>query len=285
MGKAATAFKDLGKACNDLLTKDYKVGKNTVEVKSKMSNGVEFKPSGTKTGDKFAGSLNGKYFFPVGLDTEVTCHTTGVIEATFETKKLCNGLNVALDCTRPEPSKPGLLSVAKCTVDYAVDMFNIKTSYEAYSGAMHAAGTIAYDAFTFGASADYNANKGALSKYGAACQFVQPDFSVTAKLAQAVGKGAPTYTGTYYHTVSGDMQVGAELVHATGKDLGLAFGCQYKLDKDTSVKGKVDADGMLSASYKQKISKLTTMTLASQIDTVNLSDNKHKFGMILNVTA
>lgn len=89
----------------------------------------------------------------------------------------------------------------------------------------------------------------------------------------------------YYHKVSPDMQVGAELTHIPGKDIGLAFGCQYKLDKDTTVKGKVDAEGILYASYKQKVSNLTTMTLASQIDTVNLSENKHKFGMILNITA
>lgn len=127
------------------------------------------------------------------------------------------------------------------------------------------------------------------------------------------------------------MQVGAELTHT--KDVSLAFGCMYKLDKDTTVKGKVrsaarlifctslqrvqklrltflgvvlpllpylcrlilylldvfltqvDADGMLYSSYKQKISPLATMTLAAQIDTVNLSENKHKFGMVLNVTA
>ena len=43
----------------------------------------------------------------------------------------------------------------------------------------------------------------------------------------------------YHHKVSSDMQVGAELTHTTGKDVGLAFGCMYKLDKDTTVKGKV----------------------------------------------
>jgi len=81
------------------------------------------------------------------------------------------------------------------------------------------------------------------------------------------------------------MQVGAELEKSSAKsDVGLAFGCTYKLDGATTVKGKVDSDGILSASYKQVISKLTTMTLAAQIDTVNLSDNKHKFGMVLNLT-
>ena len=80
-------------------------------------------------------------------------------------------------------------------------------------------------------------------------------------------------------------QVGGELSKASDKtDVSIAFGCMYKLDKDTTVKSKVDSDGILTASYKQKISPLTTMCLASQIDTVNLSENKHKFGLQLNIT-
>jgi voltage-dependent anion channel protein 2 len=282
MGKSATAFKDIGKACSDLLTKDYKVGKSTVEVKSKTSNGVTFTPSGTKTGDKFSGSLAAKYVFAGGIESEVTLLTSGIVEASVEGSPM-KDLTVTLDCARPEPSKPGLLSSAKVTADYKKESFTTKAVYDCYASALACTGSFAYDAFTLGCSADYSAAKG-LTKSGTACQFVQPDFSVIGKLASAVGK-SPTYTGMYYHKVSSDMQVGAELVHATGKDLGLAFGCQYKLDKDTTVKGKVDADGMLYSSYKQKISPLATMTLAAQIDTVNLSDNKHKFGMVLNVTA
>jgi len=282
MGKAATAFKDIGKACSDLLTKDYKVGKNTVEVKSKTSNGVTFTPSATKTGDKFAGSLAAKYLMN-GIETETTLHTSGVVEASVEGSPM-KDMVLTFNCERPEPSKAGLLSSAKCTLDYKKELFNTKVSYEAYSGLLACAGSYVYDALTFGCSADYNAKKGALTKYATACQFVQPDFSLIAKLAASVGK-TPTYTGMYYHKVSSDMQVGAELSHTAGKDVGLAFGCAYKLDKDTTVKGKVDADGMLYSSYKQKISNLTTMTLAAQIDTVNLSENKHKFGMVLNITA
>jgi voltage-dependent anion channel protein 2 len=283
MGKSATAFKDIGKACSDLLTKDYKVGKSTVEVKSKTSNGVTFTPSGTKSGDKFSGSLVAKYGFPAGIDGECTLNTSGVVDMTIEGSPY-QGATVTLDCSKPEPSKPGFLSSAKCTVDYKNELLANKTSYEAYSGALSTAQSFVYDAFVLGCSADYSTTKNALTKYGAACQFTQPDFSVIAKFATAVGK-MPTYTGMYYHKVSGDMQVGAELTHTSGKELGLAFGCAYKLDKDTTVKGKVDAEGNLYSSYKQKINNLTTMTLAAQIDTVNLSDNKHKFGMILNITA
>lgn len=68
-------------------------------------------------------------------------------------------------------------------------------------------------------------------------------------------------------------------------DVALAFGCQYKLDKDLTVKGKVDSEGMLSASYKHKLSNVSTLTLATTVDTVNLAESsKHKFGLVLNLT-
>ena len=48
---------------------------------------------------------------------------------------------------------------------------------------------------------------------------------------------------------------------------------------------QVDADGMLSASYKHKLSNISTLTLATVIDTVHLAESsKHKFGLALNLT-
>jgi len=283
MGKTATAFKDIGKACSDLLSKDYTVGKSTVEVKSKTSNGVTFTPSGTKSGEKFSGNLAAEYSFAGGILAEAKLLTTGVVESKLEGSPM-KDLKVTLECATAAGKSKTMLSSGKCTLDYKKEAYTAKTVYDVYGSALSCAGSCVYDALTLGCSADYSIAKSALTKYGTACQFVQPDFSIIAKLAGAVGK-SPTYTGMYYHKVSSDMQVGAELTHATGKDVGLAFGCMYKLDKDTTVKGKVDADGMLYSSYKQKLSPIATMTLAAQIDTVNLSENKHKFGMVLNVTA
>lgn len=91
-------------------------------------------------------------------------------------------MTVTLDCARPEPSKAGLFSSAKCTLDYKKEAFNLKGAYEAYAGALACTGAYVFDAFTLGCSADYSTKKGALTKYGAACQFVQPDFSIAAKM-------------------------------------------------------------------------------------------------------
>ena len=79
------------------------------------------------------------------------------------------------------------------------------------------------------------------------------------------------------------MQVGAELSKAVNKWTSLSPLAAYKLDKDTTVKSKVDSDGMLFGSYKAKISPMSTLTLATQIDTVKLAENNHKFGLELKI--
>jgi len=140
-----------------------------------------------------------------------------------------------------------------------------------------------YGALTCGVDGAYSTTKSALAKYTFACQFVQPDFIVSSKFAEA--KGAKTLSCGYYHNVSKVMQVGVNLSKPLAKpDVDIEFGSAYKLDKDTAVKAKVDSAGILATSYKQKISSLTTLTLAAQVDAVNLAENKHKFGLMLNIT-
>lgn len=291
MGKMATAFKDIGKACSDLLSKDYNVNESTVEVKTKTPTGVTFTPSATretkKGEEKFKGSLAAKYLFMAGLEGEVTLNTSGIVAASLECADLATkGLTAKLDCETPATGSNGLLSVGKATVDYKQEKLNIKTSYDYYKGGLAVAASSVFQSLAFGCSADYNTAKSKLAKYGAACQFVQPEFTVCAKLAESVGgSDGVVYSCSYFHKVSSDMVLGGELSKKTNKaEIDITFGCAFQLDKATTVKGKVDADGILCASYKQKISPITTMTLAAEIDTVNLSDNKHKYGLVLNVT-
>jgi len=283
MGKTAVVFKDIGKACNDLLSKDYKVGKSSVEVKSKTSSGVTLTPTATKTGDKVSGSLAAKYALMPWLTSEATLNTCGALDLTIEAcDALSQGLTLTAECSATGKGNC-LLSKGTLIADYKTEVGTCKASYDYYSDTLTAAASFVYGAFVGGVDCSYNTGKGALSKYSTACQLTQPDFVVSAKCAS--NKGALTLGCGYYHTVSPDLQIGVDLCKPLEKaDLGIEFGCAYKLDKETSVKGKVDADGKLSASYKQKLSKLTTMTLAAQIDTVNLNEAKHKFGLQLNMT-
>jgi len=283
MGKTAIAFKDLGKKCSDLLSKEYKVGKHTVEVKSKTANGVTFIPLVTKSGDSSTASLEAKYGF-CGGESKATLSTTGAITASVEANDLLTkGLSLTLECEKPAPGKPGFLSAGTAIVDYASELLTGKASYDYYKGDAHAAVATVFKGASLGGSVDYNVNKSALTNYAAAAQYSQPDFTLCTKLAESVGKST-NYTMSYFHNVSGDMQVGAELSKkSSASEVALAFGCQYNLDKTTTVKAKVDSEGMLFGSYKQNISSVSTLTLCTQIDTVQLAADKHKFGLALNM--
>jgi len=281
MGKPVV-FKDLGKSASDLLTKDFKVGQNTVEVKTKTSNGVEFTPKATNKGSEMSGSLVAKYGFGGGISTETTLNTCGQLETTLEAADAIQGCNVKLECVTDKGKAS--LSSAKLTLEYKQDKFTCKTSYDHFKDSALAANcAIAFGSATLGGSIDLV--KAAPKSYAAALQFDQPDFTLMAQLSENIRAGEKTYTGSYFHKISSAMQVGTEINKKGKADIGLAFGCNYKLDKDTTVKGKVDADGILSASYKQKISSLTTLTLAASVNTMQLDDpKKNKFGLALNIT-
>lgn len=278
-----TPFKDLGKTCSDLLSKDFTVGKHICEVKTKTANGVTFTPKATNAGGKFDASLAAKYMFPGKVSGEGKIDTAGVLSTTVETARFAKGLTLTLDTSTPT-SGTALFSSAKATADYKQEAFAAKATYEYYKQAASAAVSAVYGSFTMGCSADYSVAKSSLAKCAAACQFVQPDFTLCATLSDSPGKpGSTVYAGSYFHKISSAMQVGGELTK-TSSDTGFAFGCLYKLDKSTSVKGKVNTDGILSASYKQAISPMTTLTLAAAVDTVDLAaSSKHKVGMELKI--
>ena len=131
MGKTVTVFKDIGKACKDLLGKDYDVGKSTVEVKSKTPAGVTFTPTATKSGDSVSGTLKAAYGLPYGIDSEATFGTNGSVSVSLEGSPY-KGLTCTAECDRAAPGKPGLLASANLIADYKTELFACKTSYDIY---------------------------------------------------------------------------------------------------------------------------------------------------------
>ena len=271
-----------GKLCNDLLTKDYKVGKTTVEVKSKTPMGITVTPTATKSGEQVSGTLKAAYALAPWLDGEATFGTNGSLDLSLEAAdNLLKGLTLTAECSRAAPGK-GFLASGNLIAEYKSESLACKASYDYYKTDLLACASTVYNSIACGVDCAYSTSKGSLSKYAAAAQFVQPDFTILTKM-DAKGKDK-TIPCSYYHKVSGDMQLGVLITKPLAKpDVGIQFGTAYKLDKDTTVKAKVDDKGMLCASYKQKISALTTMTLAAEVDTVHL-ENNHKFGLQLNIT-
>merc|ERR1719473_2145791 len=101
MGKGCTVFKDIGKAANDLLTKDFKqVGKTTVELESKTASGVTFTPKAEKDeGNKtIEGELKAAYAILPWLEGTGTFTTKGGISSEIKAMDaLTKGLTITAE--------------------------------------------------------------------------------------------------------------------------------------------------------------------------------------------
>ena len=133
MPKTATVFKDIGKLCSDLLSKDYKVGKTIVEVESKTPAGITFTPTATKSGESVAGTLKAAYPLKGVGDLEATFGTSGSLEASAKMPNaFMPGLTLTAECTKAAAGKGGLLASANCIAEYKSELLACKTSYDIY---------------------------------------------------------------------------------------------------------------------------------------------------------
>ena len=119
--RPASQFKDIGKACSDLLSKDFKVGKTTVEVETKTSSGITFTPLATKSGDSVDGELKAKYGLSDGIEAECTVTTKGGASLSLEAANLMKGLVVTAECDK---GKSGLSS-ANLIAEYKSELFSL----------------------------------------------------------------------------------------------------------------------------------------------------------------
>ena len=119
-----------GKLCNDLLTKDYKVGKTTVEVKSKTPMGITVTPTATKSGEQVSGTLKAAYALAPWLDGEATFGTNGSLDLSLEAAdQLLKGLTLTAECSRAAPGKPALLASGNLIAEYKSELLSCKASY------------------------------------------------------------------------------------------------------------------------------------------------------------
>lgn len=86
----------------------------------------------------------------------------------------------------------------------------------------------------------------------------------------------------YSHMMSNDVSVAAEFLYDRSGDAKvLTMGTKYTVDKDTTVKAKLDSAGAMSLSYMQEIRKNTTLTVCSKFDVRNLDKPAQQLGLAL----
>lgn len=86
----------------------------------------------------------------------------------------------------------------------------------------------------------------------------------------------------YSHIRNSDFSVAAEFEYNRVKDSKeLTMGTKYEIDRDTTLKTKIDSMGSFSLSYIQDIRKNTTLTICSHFNVIGSEKPSHRFGLAL----
>lgn len=289
-------FGDLGKAANDLLTKDFPSdkGERVAEFKGTTGEGVKLtskvttKPDGASVGT-FIGEQTFADFAGVATKLELT--TGRVCKTSFEVKdKLAKGLKTKYESEAAHGK--GVKHTFNFTYNHAAAAATSaltvnKGALEVQAGVVVGLG----NNFSLGAEAQYHPSEAqALRTVATRFVYTTDDFDLnfTGKIDNTDDSDKQLVGLTYHHKISGSWQVAADL----GYDLAssdakpvLKVGSAWQQSSETLYKARVDTSGQLALGLKQKYSDNVSFSLGYAFDVANLdSKSSSKFGFSLNVS-
>jgi voltage-dependent anion channel protein 2 len=280
MGKGPGKFADLGKAASDLLNKDFGVGKNTIEIKTKAPDAVAFTTNGShKPGGAADASVQAECKPYAGLLVKGKIDTAGVTTASCESDgHAMKGLKLIIGAGTPPLDKGGMFASATCGFEFTGATVSALGSYDYLKGGATCSAVTGYANASGGVSLAYDVAKASLKGYSAKLAYAGPAYALVGTY-NADSKGAGSYACSLFHAVHPEMSVAAEVTVVESKPR-LSAAASWVVDKESSAKAKVDSGSMLGLSYKRKLSKATTITLAGCFD-LNLDASKTKTGIAL----
>ncbi|KAJ1483132.1 eukaryotic porin/Tom40 [Baffinella frigidus] len=248
------------------------------EIKTKIaSSGLNVKSTFTKA--EKDGSLSGVIELKQnvrGVDCTGKIDTKSQLNLVFEHGDLIPGLKL-----KGEGALSG--STSKITADYKHDKVMATASIDTVKSVIGINSVFGFNAFNAGFSSNYTYKgkdgKAVWSSPAFAAQYDGGDYQVGASCKDMGGS-----LGVAVHkTISKETSVAVSIEQATknkNTSLDVALGASYKVDKDASLKGKVDSKGVISLLYSQKLKSNTTLKVSGEINSSKLSAaNAHKFGL------
>lgn len=94
------------------------------------------------------------------------------------------------------------------------------------------------------------------------------------------------FAGSVYHKVKPDLACGVQLSWSNGSNATtFGLGAAYNLDKDATLRAKVNNTSQIGLGYQQKLRDGVILTLSTLIDGQNFSAGGHKVGVALELEA
>jgi voltage-dependent anion channel protein 2 len=279
------AYSDLGKNARDLFGKGYHFGLWKLDLKTKTDSGVEFTTAGHSNQDdgKVFGSLETKYKVKeYGLTFSEKWSTNNTLSSEVAVEnQLVKGLKLSLDGSfAPQNgSKSGKFKAA-----YSHERVRLDGDVNLdFSPIVNASAVVGYQGWLAGYQFGFNCKDNKIVNNNFALGYTTGDFV----LHTSVNDGK-VFGGSIYQRCNDRLETGVDLSWSTQADKGkqkFGIAAKYALDKDASVRAKVDIESKIGLGYQQKLRDGITLTLSSQIDAKNFNSGGHKVGCALELEA
>lgn len=281
---APPTYGDLGKQARDVFGKGYHFGVIKLECKSKTATGVEITTGGSNAleSGKVSGNLETKYkikehglTFTEKWNTDNTLSTEVALE-----DKIAAGLKLVVNTSfAPQTGKKS--GVLKSTYKADALTVNLDSTLDLAGPVINGATVASYKNWLVGYQMSFNTAKSKLTKNNFAVGFKNPDF-----ILHTFANDGAEFGGSLYHKVNSDLESAVDLAWSAGSNTTrFSIGCKYALDKDASVRAKVNNSSQIGIGYQQKVRDGITLTLSTLIDGKNFNQGGHKLGMALELEA
>jgi len=281
---APPSYSDLGKNARDIFGKGYHFGLWKLDIKTKTPTGIEFSTAGhsNQENGKVFGSLEAKYkISDYGLTVTEKWNTDNTLfsEAAVQ-DQLVKGLKLSLEGTfAPQTgSKNGKFKVAYGQENVKIDS---DVNIDLAGPLVNASTVIGYEGWLAGYKTAFDSQKSAITTNNFALGYTAKDFV----LHTSVNDGQE-FSGSVFQKCNDKLNCGVQLSWTSGSNATkFGIGAVYSLDKDASVRAKVNNQSQVGLGYQQKLRDGITLTLSTLIDAKNFNAGGHKIGCALELEA
>ncbi|XP_033611058.1 voltage-dependent anion-selective channel-like [Cryptotermes secundus] len=277
-------YSDLGKNARDVFNKGYHFGLLKLDCKTKTSSGVEFSTGGSSNQDtgKVFGSLETKYKVPdYGLTFSEKWNTDNTLATEISIQDyVAKGLKLSFDSSfAPQTgSKTGRI---KSEFRHDICALNADVDLDTAGPIVLASTVLGYNGWLVGYQLRFDSQKSKITKNNIALGYSSGDFILHTNV-----NDGQEFGGSIYQKVSPKLDTAIDLNWTAGSnETRFGIGCKYELDKEASVRAKVNNLSQIGLGYQQKLREGVSVFLSALIDGKNFNQGGHKIGVALELEA
>jgi len=256
-----------------------------LDVKTKTNTGVEFNTEATSNQDsgKVQGSLETKYKFKeYGLTVTEKWNTDNNLTAKLDLQdQLVQGLKLTLDSSF-SPATGAKNGKLKAEFKHEQVTAAADADLNPAGPLVNASAVVGYQGWLAGYQLAFDTAKSQLTRNNFSLGYSNGDFVLHTNV-----NDGQVFGGSVYQRVNRSLETGVNLGWASSgaQATNFGIGCKYALDRDASVRAKINNSSQLGLGYQQRLRDGVTLTLSTLIDGKNFNQGGHKIGLALELEA